>query len=188
VIELLLAHGADVHIYATNGTGALHIAAFFGNVNCARALIAAGADVNRAHCEGQSSLHMAISEHSSAVVQLLLEHGATAVTNSLVATNCKHGEHCCTTVTALMLCNDAGTLKVLLAAAADACKTTMAGDTCLHVAARHNYKAAVICLLIKAGVDLHAVNNSGKTAAQLAHDRGHSLIEQLLNRAAQQGH
>jgi hypothetical protein len=47
----------------------------------------------------------------------------------------------------------------------------------------------MLCLLIKAGADLHAVNKSGKTAAQLAHDRGFTLIEQLLNRAAQQqGH
>jgi ankyrin repeat protein len=44
----------------------------------------------------------------------------------------------------------------------------------------------MLCLLIKAGADLHAVNNEGKTAAQLAHDKGHTLIEQLLNRAAQQ--
>jgi ankyrin repeat protein len=44
----------------------------------------------------------------------------------------------------------------------------------------------MLCLLIKAGADLHAVNSKGKTAAQIAHDRGHILIEQLLNRAAQQ--
>jgi ankyrin repeat protein len=64
--------------------------------------------------------------------------------------------------------------------------TTAAGDTCLHAACRHGLPVPVLCLLIKAGADLHAVNNDGKTAAQTAHDRGHTLIEQLLNRAAQQ--
>jgi hypothetical protein len=42
--------------------------------------------------------------------------------------------------------------------------------------------------LIKAGADLHAVNSEGKTAAQLAHDKGNTLVEQILIRAAQQEH
>src|SRR6185437_3330077 len=88
--------------------------------------------------------------------------------------------------TALMLCTEAATVKLLLAAGADVHKTNARGDTCLHVAARHKLSAAALCLLIKAGTDLHAVNNEGNTAAQLAHDRGYTLIEQLLNRAAQQ--
>jgi ankyrin repeat protein len=75
---------------------------------------------------------------------------------------------------------------VLLAAGADVHVTNEASDTCLHVAAKHNWKAPLICLLITAGADLHAVNNAGKTAAQLAHDRGNALNELLLIRAAQQ--
>jgi hypothetical protein len=43
----------------------------------------------------------------------------------------------------------------------------------------------MLCLLIKAGADLHAVDNEGTTAAQLTHDGGHTLIEQPLSRAAQ---
>jgi hypothetical protein len=54
------------------------------------------------------------------------------------------------------------------------------------MAVKHNCKVPVIYLLIKAGIELHAVNNDGQTAAQIAHDRGFTLIEQLLNRAAQQ--
>jgi ankyrin repeat protein len=63
---------------------------------------------------------------------------------------------------------------------------TYAGDTCLHLAAKHEASAAMICLLIKAGADLHAVNSEGRTPAQVAHDRGNTFIEQLLIRAAQQ--
>jgi ankyrin repeat protein len=84
-----------------------------------------------------------------------------------------------------MYCNDAATLKLLLTAGADVHAVTSRGDTCLHIAVRHSYAVPVICLLIKAGADLHAVNSAGKTAAQVAHDKGHTLIEQLLNRAAQ---
>jgi ankyrin repeat domain-containing protein 6 len=76
-------------------------------------------------------------------------------------------------------------MKLLLAAGADVHVTNQAGDTCLHVAARHDSRAP--CLLIKAGANLHAVNNEGKTAAQLAHDRGHTLVRLLLLRAAEHG-
>eukprot|EP00953_Heterococcus_sp_UTEX-ZZ885_P009352 5520-Heterococcus_DN1.PRE.2 len=85
-----------------------------------------------------------------------------------------------------MMCSLVDTLILLLAAGADIHVANDVGDTCLHIAARHNYKAPVVCLLIKAGANLHAVNNDGQTAAQIAHDRGFTLIEQLLNRAAQQ--
>jgi uncharacterized protein len=80
---------------------------------------------------------------------------------------------------------DVGILKLLLTAGADVQAVTSRGNTCLHVAAQHGYSAPVVCLLIKAGADLHAVNREGKTAAQVAHYAGHTLIEQLLNRAAQ---
>jgi ankyrin repeat protein len=63
---------------------------------------------------------------------------------------------------------------------------TSSGDTSLHIAARHNYSAPVVCLLIKAGADMHAVNSKGRTAAEVARVHGNKLLEQLLIRAAQQ--
>jgi ankyrin repeat protein len=83
-----------------------------------------------------------------------------------------------------MYCNNAATLKLLLTAGADVQAVTSRGNTCLHVAAGRGYSAPVVYILIKAGADLHAVNGVRKTAAQVAHDAGHALIEQLLNRAA----
>jgi uncharacterized protein len=185
-IELLLANGADLHKLNIYGNTALHEAAYYGSVQCAAVLIAAGATVNRINDDGQYALHTAIRRNHAAVVQLLLEHGATAVMISVVARVCSNGEHCCNGLTALMMCPTADTLKELLAAGADVNMTTDGGNTCLHKAAVHGSAAPVVCLLIKAGVDLHAVDSSSKTAAQLAHDAGNVLIEQLLNRAAQQ--
>jgi uncharacterized protein len=181
MVRLLLASGADVHTRSVHHQTALDVAAGAGHVECIRALIAAGADINNADSNGMTSLHMAIGSNHSAVAQLLLEHGATAVLNNVVSVNC-----CCTGLTALMLCTEADTLKLLLAAGADVHITTDAGDTCLHKAAAHGCVAPVVCLFIKAGVDLSAVNSRGKTAAQVAHDRGCTLTEQLLLRAAQQ--
>eukprot|EP00953_Heterococcus_sp_UTEX-ZZ885_P028502 15199-Heterococcus_DN1.PRE.3 len=162
------------------------MAAKHGNIQCARALIAAGAHVVDTNMEQLSALHAAILSNYVAVVQLLLEHGATAMINSIISGACDNGEHCCDSVTALMLCEHPAIAEVLLAAGADVHVATDAGDIGLHVAARHNYAAPVLFLLIKAGADLHAVNSSGKTAAQLAYDGGHTLIEQLLLRVALQ--
>jgi ankyrin repeat protein len=92
------------------------------------------------------------------------------------------------TATALMLCAEANTVKVLLDAGADVHVVNGAGNTSLHLAAKHKLPVPVVCLLIKAGAKLNAVNGYGKTAAQVAHDTGNTLVEQLLIRAAQQGH
>jgi ankyrin repeat protein len=184
MVELLLANGADVHKRIGAGRTALDGAVLRGNIECVKVLIAAGADVNRADSDGASSLHVAVGKNNSAAVQLLLEHGATAVVNSVILEWCTLGTQCCSSAIALMMCTGVETVQQLLAAGADVHMTNNAGDTCLHVAAKHNWKAPLICLLIKAGADLHAVNNESKTAAQLAHDRGHTLVKLLLIRAA----
>jgi uncharacterized protein len=186
MIELLLANGADLHMCNKLDCTPLIVAACYGKLQCAKALIAAGADANHINYDGHYALHLAISGNHAAVAQLLLAHSATAVMNSVTPSVCFAGVDCCTQATALMMCSTADTLKVVLAAGADVHVTTDNGDTCLHKAAAHGYVAPVVCLLIKAGVDLHAVNKEGKIAAQLAHDTEHTLIEQLLNRAAQQ--
>jgi ankyrin repeat protein len=63
-------------------------------VQCARALIAAGADVN--HCDlNMTSLHTAFKEHHAALLQLLLENGATAVMNRVLPLKCFTEAHCC---------------------------------------------------------------------------------------------
>jgi uncharacterized protein len=188
MVELLLASGADVHKCGNDGMTALEVAAYAGHVQCAKALIAAGVDVSHGNSEGLTALHAAIIGQHATVMQLLLGNGATAVISNVIHRACSNGAQCCTSATALMMSQEVDTVKQLLAAGADVHVTSGAGETCLHVAAKHNWKAPMLCLLIKAGADLHAVNKHGKTAAQLAHNKDHTLIEQLLNRAAQQGH
>jgi uncharacterized protein len=135
-IKLLLANGANPHKCKSLQMTALDAAAVSGNVQCARVLISAGADVNHLNSMNVTSLHVATKEHRAAVVQLLLDHGATAVMNSVVLTKCLKA--CCDSATALMMCTEADTVKLLLAAGADVQTTNNAGDTCLHAAAKHN--------------------------------------------------
>jgi ankyrin repeat protein len=119
MIKLLLAHGTDVHKRTAQLDTALDVAANTGHVKCAKALIAAGTDVNNVDSGGARTLDHAIIMHRSAVAQVLLQHGATAVMNDLKYTNCAYGEDCCIDgLTALMMCTEVDTLKVLLAAGA----------------------------------------------------------------------
>jgi uncharacterized protein len=187
MVELLLANGADVHKRAHVGQTALDMAARYGCIQCAKVLIAAGSDINNVLINGETGLHQAVTHKHSGTAQLLLEHGATAVLNNVINVECPFGEHCCSGLTALMMCSTVDTVKVLLAAGADVHVSVDDGETCLHKAARHALPVPVVCLLIKAGADLHAVNARGKTAARVAHINGNALIEQLLTRAAQQG-
>jgi uncharacterized protein len=144
MVELLLANGADVHMCNDVDSTALDTAAYYGSTPCAKALIAAGAEVNHNESDGHSTLHIAIMANHAAVAQLLLEHGATAVVNSVVPLECSLGATCCTQATALMMCSTVDTVKVLLAAGADVHVTTAAGDTCLQSSAAQLQSASTV--------------------------------------------
>jgi uncharacterized protein len=164
IIKLPLAHGTDVNAPNVSGIGSLFSAAKCGSLANTEALLAAGACVLRSDCVGETASHVAVRSTHLAVVQLLLQHGADAVLNTMQYR--RLDDH--SAVSALMLCKDTAILKLLLAAGADVHAVTSSGDTCLHIAARQNYSAPVVCLLIKAGADMHAVNSAGNTAAAVA--------------------
>jgi ankyrin repeat protein len=109
---------------------------------------------------------------------LLEQDGVKAIIDD-VGTGC----HCCGEVTAVMTCRQPAQLKLLLAAGADVHKTTDAGNAALHVAVRHKHLAPILCLLIKADVDLFAVNKMRLTAGELAVVCGNNLAAALLKRS-----
>jgi ankyrin repeat protein len=81
MVELLMAHGADVHAKNRMGAQPLHYAAD-GNRNpnaqadTIRVLVAAGADPNAVCKRGVAPLHRAVRTRSSAAVRALLAAGA----------------------------------------------------------------------------------------------------------------
>jgi ankyrin len=178
---LLLEHGADVNSANSSGDTPLLGAAISGDLASARVLVRAGAGVCAVCTNGMTCLHVAARGGQVEMLQLLLEHGAAAVIDSLSPV-CEHSS--CGKGTALMSCESPAAVKILLAANANVHTPTDRGNTALHVAAVHKFAAPVLCLLIKAGVDLHAVNSAGKTAAQVAADTGNALAAALLTRAA----
>jgi ankyrin repeat protein len=180
-IKLLVEHAANVHALTPQLETALDLAADKReSVKAVKLLIAAGADAAHIGYEDQGAIHMAVNLGHTEIVQLLLEHGAGAVINAAVM-ECP----CCGRVTPLMASTVVPITKMLLEAGADVHIRTSRGDTCLHIAAEHSYAAPLVCLMLQAGADIGAVNNDGKTAAQIAHAKGKTLMEALLNRAAQ---
>lgn len=77
LVELLLAHGANVNARRRDGMTALHAAAHRGHLNVIAALVKAGADPNiRAHAEpgahsGESPFDTAIAQGQTAAAEML---------------------------------------------------------------------------------------------------------------------
>jgi uncharacterized protein len=116
MLQLLLSHGADVHACTDEGDDALAILVRVnGSVQCAKVLLAAGADAAHLNSEGISSLQYAVSEDNAALLQLLLQHGAAAVINQ-ESLGCVHSG---TDLTALMVSSSAAVTKLLLQHGAD---------------------------------------------------------------------
>lgn len=79
VVQLLVAHGADVNMQVKNGsytTFALAQAAAHDNLEVVRMLLDANAEIDLRDCSNRTALSFAAMSGCSKVVDLLLEHGA----------------------------------------------------------------------------------------------------------------
>ena len=75
MVRLLLEYDADIELDPTGNGGALHSAAWRGNVRIAQVLLDAGADVNAVNGYSSSTpLHWGMNNHE--IVQLLVTSGA----------------------------------------------------------------------------------------------------------------
>jgi uncharacterized protein len=78
VVDLLLAHGADVNAVSHNPTGytALTGAVAGGHAEIVAALLDAGADPAHRYAQGYTPLHEAAASGKLEIARLLLDHGA----------------------------------------------------------------------------------------------------------------
>jgi ankyrin repeat protein len=76
IMELLLAHGADINRQDKEGDTALYTCCINGQVPMAQFLLRAGANPNVTNRAGETALHAAVFRGTEELVRLLLQHGA----------------------------------------------------------------------------------------------------------------
>ena len=141
-----------------------------GHLDILRLLVEAGADVNKADNNGETSLWMASKEGNLEVVRLLLDAGANVdkadnkgMTPLYVASYMGHLE----------------VVRLLLDAGADKDKADNNGMTPLYIA---SYKGhlEVVRLLVDAGADKDKADEYGRTPLLIASQYGHHEVVRLL--------
>ena len=154
-VRALLESNVDVDSAETDGTTALHWAAYKGHVETARLLLGAGADVHAANRYGVTPLALAAGRGSTAIVEALLDAGADP------NTTLPEGE------TVLMTAARTGNvdvLRLLLARGADLrARESWRGQTALHWAAAEDHPAA-LHTLIELGADVDERSSAGWSA------------------------
>ena len=155
VVRALLASNVDVNTAETDGTTALHWAAYKGDVETARLLLEAGADVEASNRYGVTSLALAAGRGSAPIVEALLDAGADP------NTTLPEGE---TVLMTAARTGDVDVLRLLLARGADLrAREGWRGQTALHWAAAENHPAAVHTLL-ELGADVNERSTAGWSA------------------------
>jgi len=156
-IQALIAEKADVNGAQADGMTALHWAVRLDDLDTAKLLIHAGAQVQAVNRFGVPPLSLACSNGNTAMIRMLLASGAN------VNFAGPEGE------TALMIAariGDTEPLKALLdGGAAVNAQDTESQTTPLMIAVRENHPQAV-ALLIAHGADVNARTRTGKTPAR----------------------
>jgi len=169
ILALLRARGAELDVFE---------AAAAGDAERVRTLLAAHPSLRDAHApDGWTPLHLAGHFRQTAVIDVLLAHGAdvNAVSRNADANAPLHA--------AAAGGADTTVMRQLVAAGARVNHRQSGGYTALHeVAAIGN--ADVARLLLDAGAEADARNTEGRTPGELARDAGHTALADALDSAA----
>ncbi|PNH05841.1 Ankyrin-2 [Tetrabaena socialis] len=175
VVEALLQQGhATAELLDAAGSTPLHIAAQYGNVAAARALIRLGAKVDARRKDGLRPLHLAAWHNRTEAAQLLLEEGKAAVH--------KVDKADMDEATPLHVAAKYGSQEVvelLLAKGADFKVEDQDGLRPLHLAARENRRGTAEVLLLK-GCKVDSCTRAGRTALEIAQSQKHTDLIVLL--------
>ena len=168
ILALLRARGAELDVFE---------AAAAGDAERVRTLLAANPSLRDAHApDGWTPLHLAGHFRQTAVIDVLLAHGAdvNAVSRNADANAPLHA--------AAAGGADTTVMRQLVAAGARVNHRQSGGYTSLHeVAAIGN--ADVARLLLDAGAEADARNTEGRTPGDLAREAGHAALADALDGA-----
>ena len=143
MLQTLLGDGMDPDVVYGDGTSALHWASYHDEVDGARSLLAAGADVNASTDLGVTPLWLAAENGNEAMVELLLQAGADP------RLSLRSGE---TPLVTAALTGNAKVVHLLLAAGADPDTILLRNQTALMWAANERH-AEVVAALLQYGAD-----------------------------------
>lgn len=159
VVDALLTAGADPRIrYGTSELSVLDSAASHGRIDVLHVLYDHGVDVNATDSTGYTSLHMAADNDQVSAINSLVGAGA-----NVEALDHHHWTplHCASRYS---VCCRA--IRALLNHGANIHARETAGESPLHVACSY-LAASVVDLLLRNGADETAVNDDGRTPAEI---------------------
>ena len=166
---------------ASQQTWELCDAAWEGEIQEIKDLIAEGANVNGKDVEGDTALHIAVMRNRTDIAELLIANAADLNAKS-EASDSKFSMRSPTASTPLQIAVFEGYLemaKLLLAKGADANAKADNGNTALHYAVFAGHKA-VVELLLANGSDLDVKGRDELTPLEVAVKRSHEEIAKLL--------
>jgi ankyrin repeat protein len=170
VVELLLAHQADVNARDDTGGTALDAALIYGHKDVVELLLAHNADVNARDKDGTTPLHLAAMGGKQEMVELLLAHKADVnATNNIKMTPLHEA----------VSGNHKEVVELLLTCKADVNARDENGATPLHYAAFKGYQDMVE-LLLAGQADINAKDNRGATPLRSAVRAGKKDAADLL--------
>ena len=171
IITLLLEHGADVNVNANEGDTAIHEAAEKGYPEIIRILAARGADLACFNHNDQPPLEVAILNRHREAFDALLEAGADPT---------RLGKNGITLIMDAAWAGDAGVIPVLMERGVniDAQKEDD-GHTALMWAAWAG-KGETTRALLSLGANVDLKNKEGKTALDIAREKGHIHVERMI--------
>lgn len=153
-----------------HGWTPLHCAAFYGQKDVAKFLLADGADINAKDRSGMTPLHLTAFDAQSDVAELLLANKADVDNKN------KFGK---TPLHEAASRGQIGVAKLLLAHGAKINAAEDAGMSPLHEAAYNGHKDMVEFLLAN-GAEIDGRTVDGKTALHLAAGKGDKAVVELL--------
>lgn len=172
-VRSMLAAGADANAAQSDGTTALHWAAYHDDLEMANRLLEAGADADARNRYGVPPLSSACTNRNGQLVRLLVEAGADA--NAVL----DGGE---TVLMTAARAGDVSSVQALLEAGADPTAEERNGQTALMWAAAEGH-AQVVDVLIEAGADFRRTLGSGFNAMFFAVREGRLNVVRALMKA-----
>ena len=160
LVQLLLAHGADVNAQEIHGRTSLEEAFAFKDPEIIKTLILYGADVHSLMKDGVTSLHAAVDLELLEVVQMLIARK--------VDVNAKmYGNGMTPLRLAVCIKTAIGIVKELLTHGAEVNAVDTTGNTPLHLAVLYG-SDDLLSLLLEYGAHINAQNKEGNTPLHIA--------------------